>query len=58
MKKFCEYLKAHVMQIINFEKKKMIPVTDKECESYASQEYCHISRKIVKEEDADDKKFH
>ena len=45
MKKFCEYLKEHTMKKNNFEKKKMIPLTNKKQESYASQEICHICKK-------------
>ena len=38
MKKFFESLKELAMEIINFEKKKMMPLTNKELESYASQD--------------------
>ena len=34
MKKFCEFLRKHTMKIINFEKKKMILLTNKQQESY------------------------
>ena len=34
-----------------FEKKKMISLTEKELESYASQENCHICKEIFKEEE-------
>ena len=37
MKKFCESLKEHAIKIINFEKTKMIPLTNNKLESYASQ---------------------
>ena len=37
MKKFCESLRDHAMNIINFEKKKTIPMTNKEYESYLKQ---------------------
>ena len=37
MKKICENLKEHAMMIINFETKKMIPLTNKDLKSYASQ---------------------
>ena len=46
------------MEIINFEKKKIIPLTCKECKLYASHDNCHICRnKIQEEEEADDKKI-
>ena len=30
MRKFCESIREHAMKIINFEKKKIIPLTNKE----------------------------
>ena len=33
MKMFCESLRQHVIKIVNCEKKKMIPLTNKEYES-------------------------
>ena len=30
MKKFCIYLREHAVDVINFEKKKMLPLTEKE----------------------------
>ena len=38
MKKFFESLKELAMEIINFEKKKMMSLTNKELKSYASQD--------------------
>ena len=35
MKKIYESLKEHAMEIFNFEKKKFIPLTDKQRKSYA-----------------------
>ena len=40
----CKSLKEHVMKTIKFQKIKMIPLTEKELESYASQENCHICK--------------
>ena len=34
MNNFCESLREHAMKIINFEKKKMIPLKNKQKESY------------------------
>ena len=34
MKKFCESLREHTKNIIDFEKKKMLPLTKKELKSY------------------------
>ena len=33
-KKFCRSLKEHAMKIIKFEKRKMIPITNEQQESY------------------------
>ena len=43
--KFCEDLKKHTLEIINFKDKDMIPLTDKEIESYEKQKVCHICKK-------------
>ena len=45
MKMFCKDLKDQAMKIINYEKKEMIPLTDKEKESYENQKICHICEK-------------
>ena len=45
MKKFCRDLKEHPTKIINFEKKKMMPLTNEENESYLKKDVCHISKK-------------
>ena len=37
MKKFCKSLREHTIKIINFEKKKMLPLTSKEYISYRNQ---------------------
>ena len=34
MERFCKDLKDHAIKIINYEEKKMIPLTDKENKSY------------------------
>ena len=45
MKMFCKDLKDQAMKLINYEKKEMIPLTDKEKESYENQEICYICEK-------------
>ena len=45
------------MNIINFEKQKITPLTEKELESYERQKICYICRTGFKEEDADDGKY-
>ena len=36
----------HAINIINFKKKKMIPLTNEEYESYINQINCHICKKV------------
>ena len=45
MKKFCKDLKEHAMKIINYEKKKMVPLTTKEEICYNKQKICYICKK-------------
>ena len=45
MKMFCKDLKEQAMKIINYGKKEMIPLTDKEKESFKNQEICYICEK-------------
>ena len=45
MKKFCKDLREHTTKIINFEKKKIIPLTTEEKIHYNDQETCYICKK-------------
>ena len=45
MKKFCKDLREHATKIINYEKKKMIPLTIKEEIDYNKQKICYICKK-------------
>ena len=45
MKKFCLNLREHATKIINYEKKKMIPLTKKEEKHYNKQKVCCICKK-------------
>ena len=45
MKKFCKDLREHATKIINYEKKKMIPLTTEEKIHYNEQEICYICKK-------------
>ena len=47
MKNFCEYLREHAMKIINFEKKKMILLTNQQHESYEKTKFCYICKKSL-----------
>ena len=53
MKKFCKDLREHATKIINYEKKKMTPLTTKKQKHYNEQEICYICKK---EFDKSDKK--
>ena len=44
-KKFCKDLKELGTELINFQKKEMMPLTDKEIKSYEKQKVCHICKK-------------
>ena len=41
----CETLKELAMEVINYEEKEMIPLTDKEKEFYEKHKVCHICKK-------------
>ena len=45
MEMFCKDLRNQAMKIINYEKKEMIPLTDKETKSYEKQKVCYIYKK-------------
>ena len=45
MKKFCEDLRIHATKIINYEKKKIIPLTMEEKINYNDEKVCYICKK-------------
>ena len=45
MKKFCQDLRTHATKIINYEKKKIIPLTTEEKINYNDQKVCYICEK-------------
>ena len=56
MKKFCLDLREHATKIINYEKKKMIPLlTKKEEKNHNKQNVCYICRKKFNTNDSDKK---
>ena len=55
MKNFCKDLEKHATEIINYEKKEIIPLTVKESESYHEQKACYICKKKFS---IDDKKYY
>ena len=57
MKKFCLDLREYATKIINYEKKKMIPLAKKEEKNYNKQKVCYICKKEFNTDDSD-KKHH
>ena len=55
MKKFCKDLREHATKIINYEKKKLIPLTKEEKIYHNEQEICYICKKGF---DKNDKKHY
>ena len=51
MKKFCKDLREHATKIINYEKKKMIPLTTEEKIYHNEQEICYICKKEFNKND-------
>ena len=45
MKKFCKDLREHATRTINYEKKRMVPLTKKEEVCYNKQKICYICKK-------------
>ena len=61
MEMFCKDLRDQAIKIINYEKKKMIPLTDEEIEFYEKQKVCHIWKKEFSTDKNDEnifKKYH
>ena len=44
MKAFCADLRKHTIELINYEKIEVLPMTVGEIESYNNQIFCHISK--------------
>ena len=47
MKKSCNSLREHAKNIIDFEKKKMLPLTKEELKSHEDAKLCYICGKII-----------
>ena len=45
MERFCQDLKEHATEMINYEKTEMIPLTVKESKSHHKQKICYIFKK-------------
>ena len=57
MERFCKDLRDQAMKTINCEKKQMIPLTEKENESYEKQKVCHICKKLFSADENDNNAF-
>ena len=55
MKIFCKDLKDQLMEIINYEKKEMTPLTDEDKETYENQKICYICEKEFSTDNKDKK---
>ena len=53
---FCKDLKDLGTEVINFTKKKMMPLTNKDIKSYEKQKLCHIYKKEFRDDDKNKKK--
>ena len=57
MKKFCTFLKEHAKNIIDFEKKKMLPLTKEELKSHKDAKVCYTCGKRILKMLAKDKNY-
>ena len=55
MKKLCESFREHAKNIINFEKKKMLPLTKEEIKPYQDAKISYICRKRILKKFANNK---
>ena len=56
MKKLCEFLREHIMKIINFKKEKMKLLTKEQQESYENAKICYICQEKFENKYQKDKK--
>ena len=57
MKKFCTSLRKHATDVINFEKKKMLPLTKEELKSYQNAKVCYICGRSFLKKFTNDKNY-
>ena len=57
MKKICTYLRDHATNVINFEKKKMLPLINKELKLHQDASECYICGKEFIKKFANDKNY-
>ena len=58
MKKFCEFLREHVVKIINFKKKKMKLLIKEQQDSYKNAKICYICIEKFENKYLKDEKYH
>ena len=56
MKKLCEFLREHIMKIINFKKEKMKLLTKEQQKSYENAKICYICQEKFENKYQKDKK--
>ena len=54
MERFCKDLREHAIKIIDYEKKEIIPLADKQNKSCEKQKVCYIFKKEFNTDDDDD----
>ena len=57
MKKFCESLREHAMEIINFKKEKMKLLTAEQRETYENAKICYICKEKFENKYVKQKKY-
>ena len=57
MKRFCKSLREYVLGIINYEKKKIIPLTEEERKAHRWAKICYICKKEFSTDNDDKKKY-
>ena len=57
MKKFCESLREYAMEMINFEKKKMVPQHNEQQQMHEKPKICCICKRALIQKYAKDKKY-
>ena len=58
MRKFCEFLRKHVVKIISFKKKKIKLLTNEQQESYENAKFCYICKENFEDKFLKEKKYH
>ena len=57
MRKFCEFLRKHVVKIISFIKKKIKLLTNEQQESYENAKFCYICKENFEDKFLKEKKY-